>query len=67
MEGSIEGEFCFSGCNPTAVTQNTAPEISDIQREEAFWADVKGVGNTEAFEAYLASYPTGRYASLAKA
>jgi branched-chain amino acid transport system substrate-binding protein len=67
MEGSIEGEFCFSGCNPIAVTQNTAPEMSDAQREEKFWDEAKAIGNREAFEAYLGSYPTGRYAALAKA
>ena len=67
MEGSIEGEFCFSGCKPLSVAQNTVSEMTDTQREDAFWTDVKGVGNREAFEAYLASYPTGRYAALAKA
>jgi len=67
MEGSIEGEFCFSGCKPVAVAQNTTSEMSDNQREEKFWDEAKVIGNREAFEAYLSSYPTGRYAALAKA
>jgi len=67
MEGSIEGEFCFSGCKPIAVSQNTKPEMSDNQREEKFWDEAKAIGNREAFEAYLSSYPMGRYGALAKA
>jgi formylglycine-generating enzyme required for sulfatase activity len=35
--------------------------------EEKFWDEAKGVGNREAFEAYLTTYPRGRYVSLAKA
>jgi uncharacterized caspase-like protein len=59
MEGSIEGEFCFSGCNSMAVTQNSAPEISDIQREDGFWADAKGVGSRLAYliSQYRSSFP----------
>lgn len=43
------------------------PELNALQREEKFWDDAKAIGNKEALEAYLASYPTGRYVSLAKA
>ena len=38
-----------------------------LQREEKFWDDAKAIGNREAFEGYLASYPAGRYVSLANA
>jgi len=44
-----------------------APVMTVEQREDAFWADAKAAGNKEAFEAYLGSYPKGRYVSLAKA
>jgi len=43
------------------------PELNALQREEKFWDDAKAIGNKEAFEAYLASHPNGRYESLAKA
>ena len=65
MEGSIEGEFCFGDC--TRVVQSVVPEMSAAQREDAFWADAKAAGNRDAFEAYLESYPKGRYVSLARA
>ena len=66
MEGSIEGEFCFGDCN-RAVVQSSTPELSATQLEEKFWDDAKAAGNKEGFEAYLESYPRGRYVSLAKA
>jgi formylglycine-generating enzyme required for sulfatase activity len=43
------------------------PALTALQREEAFWADTKAVGNKVAFEAYLKRYPSGRYSGLAKA
>jgi len=44
-----------------------APAVSPMQREDKFWDDAKAAGNKEAFEAYLASYPNGAYAGLARA
>jgi YidC/Oxa1 family membrane protein insertase len=51
---------------------NTLPEprvtsASAGQPEENFWLDAKRVGNKEAYEAFLQSYPKGRYAGMAKA
>jgi simple sugar transport system substrate-binding protein len=66
MEGSIEGDFCFGGCGQTAVSQVPA-ELSESQKEDSFWNDVKAAGNKEAFEAYIKKYPNGRYLDLAKA
>jgi hypothetical protein len=63
------GNFYFYG--PTSIqvapTPNVAPEMSDSQREDKFWDDAKAAGNKEAYEAYLESYPRGRYVSLARA
>jgi hypothetical protein len=50
-----------------ATKPKLAPELTVLQLEEKFWDDAKTIGNKEAFEAYLASYPTGRYVSLASA
>lgn len=38
-----------------------------ISPEDVFWADSKSAGNKEAFEAYINSYPSGKYVNLAKA
>ena len=36
-------------------------------REDRFWDDAKGADNAEAYEAYLVTYPNGRYGGLARA
>jgi formylglycine-generating enzyme required for sulfatase activity len=63
------GNFYFFGPTTVQVAPSVpvAPEMTASQREDAFWNDAKGTGNREAFEAYLDSYPKGRYASLARA
>jgi hypothetical protein len=40
---------------------------STVNAEDVFWADSKSAGNKEAFEAYINSYPNGKYVNLAKA
>jgi hypothetical protein len=40
---------------------------STVNAEDVFWADSKSAGNKEAFEAYVNSYPNGKYVNLAKA
>jgi formylglycine-generating enzyme required for sulfatase activity len=65
MEGSIEGEFCFGDCKKIVIA--SAPEMTEIQREDMFWSDSKAAGNKDGFDAYLESYPRGRYVGLAKA
>ena len=62
MEGSISGDFCFGGCTPAAAAAPSA-----LQLEEKFWEHSVAIGNREAYEAYLAQYPQGRYAALARA
>ena len=42
------------------------PPISPAQLEQKFWDSTLAVGNKEAFEAYLQSYPKGRYIGMAK-
>jgi formylglycine-generating enzyme required for sulfatase activity len=69
VEGSLRGDFYFFGPTTVQVAPSVpvAPEMTASQREDAFWNDAKAAGNREAFQAYLDSYPKGRYASLAKA
>ena len=64
------GEFYFRGSASTSAEQK--PEVTQIslteaQKEEKFWDDAKAAGNKQGFEAYLESYPSGRYVNLANA
>jgi formylglycine-generating enzyme required for sulfatase activity len=63
------GNFYFFGPTTVQVAPSApvAPEMTASQREDAFWSDAKAAGNREAFQAYLDSYPRGRYISLARA
>ena len=63
------GNFYFFGPTTVQVAPSApvAPEMTASQREDAFWNDAKAAGNREAFQAYLDSYPKGRYASMARA
>jgi formylglycine-generating enzyme required for sulfatase activity len=69
VEGSLRGDFYFFGPTTVQVAPSVpvAPEMTGSQREDAFWNDAKAAGNREAFQAYLDSYPKGRYVSLARA
>ena len=69
LYNEARGNFYFYG--PTTVQvapqSNAVPKMTQAQKEEKFWDDAKAAGNKEAYEAYLESYPAGRYVSLAKA
>jgi branched-chain amino acid transport system substrate-binding protein len=54
----------------SAASKQTAKPISTTtaaQLEEKFWDGATAAGNKAAFDAYLESYPKGRYAGLARA
>jgi len=61
------GNFYFFGPTAVQVAPPVAAELNTSQREDGFWSDAKAAGNKEAYEAYLESYPAGRYVNLAKA
>ena len=75
LVNDLRGNFYFFGPTTVQVAAPAPPPapapvvagLNAAQQEEKFWDDTKAVGNREAFEAYLESYPKGRYASLAKA
>ena len=65
------GEFYFFGAggsngNGAAPAQGQAA-ASEASREDQFWQDTKAPDNIEGYEAYLSTYPGGRYAGLARA
>ena len=67
---SLLGDFYFTAPGTKVASQSNPiiePQLTATQREDAFWEDAKSVGNKEAFESYLSSYPRGRYVGLAKA
>lgn len=57
------------GITPLEGVQTTRPSaaISDSQREDKFWDDVKALGTRDAYDAYINAYPRGRYINLARA
>jgi hypothetical protein len=59
------GSFYFYEPLEEVVKNNDGTITSNA--EDIFWTDTKAAGNKEAFEAYLNSYPTGKYVNLAKA
>jgi uncharacterized caspase-like protein len=67
IEGVVLGEFYFGGANsgssPATLTNNSTQNIS---LEKEFWSEVKLDQSTAMYQAYLAQYPTGLYAPIAK-
>jgi phosphate transport system substrate-binding protein len=71
MEGSIEGDFCFAGCNnvaPAIAAGNGEPQPnSNLNYSEiALWEEVKKENTVGDYQAYLTKYPQGQYAVLAQ-
>lgn len=67
MEGSIEGDFCFAGCNagsPVQVTTHKPDVAEDI--EDQSWHAAQESDSVEAYQAYLDGYPQGGHATTAK-
>jgi formylglycine-generating enzyme required for sulfatase activity len=66
------GRFFFRA--PVAAAVPTAPQVQvpvvqspGIDPESRFWDSAQRIDNRAAYEAYLAEYPRGRYAALARA
>ena len=61
------GNFYFFGPTTVQTATNPVQVMSEEQKDEKFWEDVKSVNNKEAYDAYLRRFPSGIYANLAKA
>jgi len=59
-EGSLEGDFCFGGC------QDENAEKTRLAADIAMWQSIIGSTTVTDYERYLAAYPEGTFASLAK-
>jgi len=49
------------------VQNQQIPALNEAVREDQFWQDTKAPDNIEGYQAYLGTYPNGRYAGLARA
>jgi hypothetical protein len=59
-EGSLEGDFCFGGC------QDENAEKIKLSADIALWESIIGSTSVADYERYLAAYPSGTFATLAK-
>ena len=60
MEGSIEGEFCFSECGKQVAQ-------SGVSDDRVFWESVKDSRDVNEVKAYLEQFPRGIFAGIARA
>ena len=66
--GAGSGKAAPKSVNAAPATKApVVPELTAAQREDKFWDGAMAAGNKEGFDAYLESYPSGRYLSMAKA
>ena len=67
-QNSGGGKAAPKPANPApAAKAPLVPELTAAQREDKFWDGAMAAGNKEGFDAYLESYPSGRFVSMAKA
>jgi uncharacterized caspase-like protein len=59
-EGSLEGDFCFGGC------QDETAEKNKLAADIALWESIIGSTLVADYERYLSAYPSGTFATLAK-
>ncbi len=63
---SLVGAFYFGGA-PNEATPTTAPsKIDPVAFELSYWETIKNSTSADDFKAYLARYPQGQFAELAK-
>ncbi|MDD5300184.1 MAG: SUMF1/EgtB/PvdO family nonheme iron enzyme [Gallionella sp.] len=68
MEGSIEGDFCFAGCNVPAQGATAQPAVVDPAALELdAWNTAREMNTEDAYQAYLADHADGRHAKFAQA
>lgn len=72
MEGSIEGDFCFAGCNTGVPAQGTTAQPSPAVVDPAAleldaWNTAREMNTEDAYQAYLTDYADGRHAKFAQA
>jgi hypothetical protein len=62
---SLVGSFYFAGAPNSSTVTNTA-KIDPVAFELSYWETIKNSTSADDFKAYLARYPQGQFAELAK-
>jgi len=64
---SLKGDFVFNSSNRTAAAApgGASPDMQ-LQIEREFWVSARDSSRIEDVEAYLAKYPNGQFATLAR-
>ncbi len=65
-EGSLKGDFVFNINAPSTITVQPAQSANERTVEVAYWNSISNSDNPADFKAYLADYPEGRFARLAR-
>lgn len=66
---SLVGDFYFSVVGPVSVTVNNAlptAKVDPAAIELSYWETIKNSTDAEDFKSYLAKYPNGQFADLAR-
>jgi len=64
---SLKGDFVFNSSNRTAAAAPGGPSPDmQLQIEREFWVSARDSSRIEDVEAYLAKYPNGQFATLAR-
>jgi hypothetical protein len=64
---SLKGDFVFNTSTRTSAAASSGPSADmQLQIEREFWISVRDSVRVEDVEAYLAKYPNGHFATLAK-
>jgi hypothetical protein len=72
VNDSVGEFFLYPGAPGTVLAKAPAvpsapAAVDEGAREDRFWEDAKGANSPEGYEAYAATYPSGRYIGLANA
>ena len=64
---SLIGRFCFSGCGVTpAAVKPATVTTNDAAFELEYWNAIKDSSDPEEYRGYLAKYPNGQFADIAR-
>ncbi|MFY9610522.1 MAG: caspase family protein [Blastocatellia bacterium] len=63
---SLVGDFYFSVVGSVSVTVNNDPKVDPAAIELSYWETIKNSTDAEDFKSYLAKYPDGQFADLAR-
>lgn len=66
MEGSIEGDFCFGGCDQGERLPLPVPTPTSLDTETEAWNITKETSDIEVIRDFLKEYPNGKYSGPAR-